>query len=106
MTYIDPSSAALGKLRSMYGAANFNQSVKRMDDDLIHNVVFSTDLIKNKLSLDGEITEIATAARPTPGNPAPTVPDKILIGWAQVQQHMGKECLTAIFAICAYGTAH
>ncbi len=94
MTYVDPSSSSvLGKLRSMYGASNFNQSSRRIDDDLIHNVVFSTDLIKNKLSLDGEITEIATAARPTPGNPAPTVPDKILIGWGAGSTAYGQRVL-------------
>ncbi len=81
MTYIDSTASGAGKLRNMYGAANFVQSINRMDDGLIHRFVFSTDLIKNKLSLDGVISEIPTAARPAPGNPATQVADKILIGW-------------------------
>lgn len=81
MTYIDSTASSAGKLRNMYGAANFAQSINRMDDGLIHVFVFSTDLIKNKLSLDGVTSEILTASRPTPGSPSPQVADKILIGW-------------------------
>ncbi|HBM8993528.1 TPA: hypothetical protein L0122_001064 [Citrobacter freundii] len=81
MTYIDSTTSGAGKLRCMYGASNFNQSSNRMDDGLIHNVVFSTDLVNNKLSMDGSIVEIPTAPRPTPGTPSPTVGDQILIGW-------------------------
>lgn len=81
MTYIDSSAAGSGKLRSMYGASDYTQSSERIDDSRVHTVVFSTDLSKNKLSLDGYITETPTAPRPLPGPPAPANGDKILIGW-------------------------
>lgn len=81
MSYIDSSTIGVGTSRSMYGSSSYSQSRNRLDDSLIHNVVFSTDLSKNKLSLDGDIVEIATSPRPTPGAPSPQMADKILIGW-------------------------
>lgn len=68
MSYMEPSAGSTGKVRQTYGPATYIQSSKAIDDGKTHLVAFTTNLIKNALTVDGSEVAIGTQVRPVPGS--------------------------------------